>query len=98
MVKLPREHDYELEFPQASLRSVDFRGLDLHRAIFSRADVRGARFDHAQMRCAVMEGTDASGCSMVGTCLIGVRGKSSLFVDADLRGADLMAAAARILE
>ena len=90
MVKLPREHDYDLEFPEASLRLVDFSGLDLHRAVFSKADIRGACFDHAQMRCAVMEEANASGCSMLGASLIGVRGGLSMFIAANLRGAQMI--------
>jgi len=74
-----------VDFRDAYLTAVDFRGADLRGAGLIAADLSGVDFRDADLRGAVISGADLRG----GALLRGADLRRALLRGADLRGADL---------
>lgn len=62
---------------------------DLSRMDLERVDLRGCVFDRANLERAIWRRMRVHDCSFVGTSLVDVVLDEMVFVDCDLRGADL---------
>jgi uncharacterized protein YjbI with pentapeptide repeats len=85
-------HSQQNDFRGANLNGADLRGVDLHRAYLSEADLTGAVLRGADLTGADLNGVDLSEADLTGAVLRGADLTGAVFYRANLTGADLTGA------
>ena len=70
----------------------DPSGVDIGRSYFDGANLKNANLNHADLRRAILIGTDLSGATLFGANLSASDLTNAIFIDAKLKGANLIQA------